>query len=74
MNKITLLRVIGNALLIVGYCAILYMDLKIGLPIKFLGGILVIPSLIQFKMWDGVILTAFFAFVEATRLIQLYLS
>jgi len=72
MNKETLLRFFGNSLLIIGYCAILYSDFKIGLSIKFLGGLLIMPSLIQLKMWDGIIITSFFSFIEGTRIIQLY--
>jgi drug/metabolite transporter superfamily protein YnfA len=72
MNNPTLLRIIGNLFIIIGYVVILYSELKIGLQIKFFGGILVIPSLIQLKMWDGVTLATFFAIIETARLLQLY--
>jgi hypothetical protein len=74
MAKETYFRIFGNLLLIIGYCIILYGDFTFGLTIKFLGGVLVIPSLIKIKMWDGVALTSFFSFIEMGRLFQLYVQ
>jgi hypothetical protein len=50
------------------------MDFKSGLLVKFLGGLLIMPSLIELKMWDGIIITAFFTVIESTRLFQLFLT
>jgi len=72
MNKETVLRLLGNSLLIIGYCVILYSDFKTGLTLKFFGGLMIMPSLIQLKMWDGILITSFFSFIEGTRIIQLY--
>jgi hypothetical protein len=72
MANETYFRVAGNLLLIIGYCIILYGNFTFGLTIKFLGGILVLPSLIKIKMWDGVAITSFFSTMEIGRLIQLY--
>lgn len=68
----TILRWIGNVLLITGYCIILYSSFKIGLTLKFLGGLLIVPSLLQLKMWDAIIITTFFAIIEGAKLIQIY--
>lgn len=68
----TKLRWFGNLLLIVGYCILLYYDVKIGLGLKLLGGILMAPSFIQLKMWDALLIGSFFAIVEGTKLLQLY--
>ena len=74
MKLLTLLRFIGNLCLILGYCLILYVNFKIGLSIKFLGGFLIIPSLIKIKMWDGVLISSFFTIIEGARLIQLFIN
>jgi hypothetical protein len=68
----TKLRWFGNLLLIAGYCILLYYDVKIGLGLKFIGGIIMFPSFIQLKMWDAVLIGSFFAIVEGTKLLQLY--
>lgn len=68
----TILRWIGNLFLVVGYCILLYFNVKIGLSLKFLGGILMVPSFIQLKMWDALLIGGFFAFIEGTKLVQLY--
>lgn len=68
----TKLRWFGNLLIIVGYSILLYYDLKVGLSLKFIGGILVIPSFIQLKMWDALFIVSFFTIVEGAKLLQLY--
>jgi hypothetical protein len=68
----TKLRWFGNLLIIVGYSILLYYDLKVGLSFKFIGGILVIPSFIQLKMWDALFIVSFFTIVEGAKLLQLY--
>jgi len=68
----TKLRWMGNLLIIVGYSILLYYNLKVGLSLKFIGGLLVIPSFIQLKMWDALFIVSFFTIVEGTKLLQLY--
>jgi hypothetical protein len=68
----TKLRWFGNLLIIVGYSILLYYNIKIGLSLKFIGGILVIPSFIQLKMWDALFIVSFFTIIEGTKLLQLY--
>jgi hypothetical protein len=68
----TKLRWFGNLLIIVGYSILLYYNIKIGLSLKFIGGILVIPSFIQLKMWDALFIVSFFTFIEGAKLLQLY--
>ena len=70
----TKLRWFGNLLIIVGYSILLYYNLKVGLSLKFIGGLLVIPSFIQLKMWDALFIVSFFTIVEGTKLLQLYFS
>lgn len=49
-----------------------WMDLKIGLTIKFLAGFLTIPFSIKLRLWDVLILTGFFSVIEGTKLVDLY--
>jgi hypothetical protein len=68
------LRWAGNFLLIIGYGILLYVDAKLGLVLKLIGGSLLIPSFYRHKMWDGIAIAAFFATLEGGKLIQLSLS
>jgi hypothetical protein len=68
----TKLRWFGNLLIIVGYSILLYYNVKIGLSLKFIGGMLVIPSFIKLKMWDALFIVSFFTIIEGTKLLQLY--
>jgi hypothetical protein len=73
MNNIkVLLRWIGNLLIVTGYFILLYNNMKLGLSLKFLGGMLVLPSFIQLKMWDVLMIAGIFSFIEGSKLIQLY--
>jgi hypothetical protein len=71
MDKTTILRYVGNALLITGYYILLWGDEKLGLIIKLIAGVLLLPSFVYFKMWDSVTICGFYAFLEITRLIHL---
>jgi hypothetical protein len=73
MNKLTLLRYIGNSFIIFGYYIILWGDLKYGLLIKLLAGILLLPSFVKLKMWDSVVICSFFFTIEITKLLQIFL-
>ena len=72
MNKSGILRYIGNTLLVIGYQVMLWGDFKNGLTIKFIGGLLTIPFAIKLKLWDILLLCAFFSFTELSKLIKLY--
>lgn len=72
MNKEGALRYIGNLLLVIGYQIMLWGDFKNGLTIKFIGGLLTIPFAVKLRLWDVLIICAFFSFTEISKLIQLY--
>ena len=72
MSKTSILRYIGNFLLILGYFFMVWVDLKVGLTVKFLAGFLTIPFSIKLRLWDVLILTGFFTVIEGTKLIDLY--
>ena len=73
MSKTSVLRYLGNLLLLLGYQVMLWGDFKSGLMIKFIGGLLGIPFAIKLKLWDVLFLIAFFGFTELTKLSQLFL-
>lgn len=73
MPKTSILRYLGNFLLIIGYQVMLWGDFKNGLLIKFIGGILTIPFAIKLKLWDVLFLCAFFGVSEIIKLSQLFL-
>ena len=71
MSKASILRYLGNILLIVGYQTMLWGDFKYGLIIKCIGGLLTIPFAIKLKLWDVLFLCTFFGISELTKVIQL---
>ena len=73
MSKTSVLRYLGNLLLIIGYQTMLWGEFKYGLMIKCIGGILSIPFAIKLKLWDVLFLCAFFGISEITKLTQLFL-
>ena len=73
MSKTSLLRYIGNFLLIIGYFVLLWGDFKYGLLIKCVGGFLTIPFAIKLKLWDVLLLCVFYGIIEVTKLTQLFL-
>ena len=74
MSKTSVLRYIGNLLLIIGYQIMLWGDFKYGLIIKVIGGLLTVPFAIKLKLWDVLFLCAFFGITELSKLIQIYAS
>jgi len=73
MSKASILRYLGNILLIIGYQTMLWGDFKYGLILKSVGGLLTIPFAIKLKLWDVLFLCAFFGISEMSKLVQLFL-
>ena len=73
MSKASILRYLGNILLIIGYQTMLWGDFKYGLMIKVVGGLLTVPFAIKLKLWDVLFLCAFFGISEISKLSQLFL-
>jgi len=73
MSKTSILRYLGNLLLIIGYQTMLWGDFKYGLIIKIVGGLLTIPFAIKLKLWDVLFLCTFFGISEMSKLSQLFL-
>ena len=72
MSKTSILRYLGNILLIVGYQTMLWGDFKYGLIIKCVGGILTIPFALKLKLYDVLVLCGFFTVNEILKLINLF--
>jgi len=72
MSRSSILRYLGNVLLIIGYQLMLWGDFKYGLLIKCIGGILSIPFAIKLRLWDVLALCAFFTVNEIAKLIDLF--
>jgi hypothetical protein len=73
MSKASILRYIGNLLLIIGYQIMLWGDFKYGLILKSIGGLLTIPFAIKLKLWDVLFLCAFFGISEISKVVHLFL-
>ena len=73
MSKTSILRYLGNILLMLGYQIMLWGSFKYGLVIKFIGGLLGIPFAIKLKLWDVLFLIVFFGITEISKLTQLFL-
>lgn len=65
------LRYLGNIFLMIGYQTMLWGDLKFGLIMKCIGGLLTIPFAIKLKLWDVLFLCAFFGISEISKLIHI---
>jgi hypothetical protein len=74
MDKSTLLRYVGNALLIIGYYILVWGDEKSGLIVKVIGGLLLVPSFFYFKMWDSLTLCGFYFVIEISRIYHLLVT
>jgi len=74
MTKTSILRYLGNFLLIIGYQTMLWGEFKYGLMIKCIGGLLTIPFAIKLKLWDVLFLCTFFGISEISKLTQMWLS
>jgi len=73
MSKTSILRYLGNILLMIGYQTMLWGDFKYGLMINVIGGLLTVPFAIKLKLWDVLFLCAFFGISEISKLSQLFL-
>ena len=73
MSKSSILRYLGNFLLMLVYQVMSWGNFKFGSAIKFVGGLLGFPFAIKLKLWDVLFLIAFFGITEISKLVQLFL-
>lgn len=65
------IRIFGNCLTLVGYFVLLYVNPIAGSSLKVLGVSLIVPFCIKWKLWDVVVLVAFFAALDISNIIRL---
>ena len=66
------LRVIGNMLFVIGYAVVLFSSVEVGIYFRMVGNVLSWPHFQKMKVWDMLTIRAFFAIVEAIKLIQMW--
>jgi hypothetical protein len=71
ISKSNFFRYVGNILLLSGYFVLLWGDPKVGLFVKCVGNVFVVPFAIKYKFWDILALCAFYAAIEVPKLVQL---
>ena len=67
---LTKLRVLGNALALIGYFVLLYIDPQIGSALKLMGAAMVIPFCAKIKVWDVVFMLGFFGAMDLVNVIR----
>ena len=68
---VTLLRYSSNILVIVGYFFLMNVDVTLGLTIKLLSASLVLPWLIDNKIWDGVTVMSIMTVIDLHKFIEI---
>jgi hypothetical protein len=66
------LRVVGNMMFVVGYIVILFTNVEVGIYCRMIGNVMSWPHFQKMRMWDILTIRAFFAIVEAIKLIQIW--
>ena len=74
MINLNRLRVLGNALTVLGYFVILHVDSLTGSVIKIIGFSLVLPSVLKYKLYDIVALAAMFIAIDLSNVIRILLK
>jgi hypothetical protein len=69
----TTLRYIGNASILIGYYCLLFLDQKLGLIIRIIAPIFFLPSCIELKLYDILVITGVFLAMDVAKLISLLL-
>ena len=65
------MRYTGNALLLIGYWFLLFVDQRVGLVLRIIAPLLFLPSCIRLKLYDILFLTGVFLCMDAVKLISL---
>jgi hypothetical protein len=68
MDRQVLFRYIGNALLLIGYYFLLFVDQKVGLGLRIIAPLLFIPSCVRLKLYDILVLTGVFLCLDIAKL------
>ena len=68
---IDILRILGNAMTLIGYAVLLYIDPQWGSTIKVVGLLFALPSCINLKLWDVVFMLSLFGALDYANVIRL---
>lgn len=71
LQKIDVMRISGNILTLMGYAVLLNISPLTGSSIKLMGLALALPSCIQLKLWDVVIMLSLFGALDLANVIRL---
>lgn len=74
IDKISLLRWLGNGLSIIGYICLLHYDPLIGSSIKLLGTMCILPFCLKLKLWDVIIVFGFFGVLDISNIVKILLN
>ena len=70
----TLMRLSANALVLIGYFVLLNVDMTTGILIRILSALLVMPWMVQNKVWDGVTVMGIMTSIDVHKLIELLIQ
>ena len=70
----TNLRRIANALVLVGYYVLLNVDMTTGIIIRICSALLVIPWMVNNKVWDGVFVMGIMTSIDVHKLLYILLG
>jgi hypothetical protein len=59
-------------LFVIGYVVVLFSSVEVGIYFRMVGNVLSWPHFQKMKVWDMLIIRAFFAIVEVIKLIQMW--
>ena len=68
------LRKVANLLVLVGYYILLNVDMTTGIVIRIFSALLVIPWMIQSKVWDGVFVISIMTSIDVHKLLYILLG
>jgi len=67
-------RYIANTGLLIGQGILLYNDIRVGIIIKIISGLIILYHMTILKLWDMVIVICAFLILDLSKLIHLTLS
>ena len=70
----TNLRRLANFLVLVGYYVLLNVDMTTGIIIRIVSALLVIPWMINNKVWDGVFVMSIMTSIDVHKLLYILLG
>ena len=70
----TNLRRLANFLVLVGYYVLLNVDMTTGIIIRICSALLVIPWMINNKVWDGVLVMSIMTSIDVHKLLAILLG